>query len=295
MAVALGYEFLAEDAWMLGRWKEGLEWAEEDRRIGERIGSQDRVGWAEYARADLLHGRAELRDAAAAGRNAVALAEKLEEVRLALLAMSTLAKIETDLGSDGTARGLAERAIAQAETIGLYGLKVESRGALAYWHLARGEWDSAAALYGECVVLRAGTDSRMSGQLMLGPYHAEACLAQGKVDEAEKVLAESLEVARDSGSRHAVALGRRVEGQILAARAARTEARVAFDDAVETLEEIGSRLELGRALDHRGRFHLAEGDHERGRADLDRAQEIFAAAGAVRDRDRAREALRKSD
>jgi hypothetical protein len=65
-----------------------------------------------------------------------------------------------------------------------------------------------------------------------------------------------------------------------------------FDEAIKVLEEMERRLELGRALDRRGRFHLAGGDRERALSDLKRAREIFAAAGARRDQARADEVLR---
>ncbi len=291
MPMALGYEFLAEDALATGSWKEGLEWAQQDRRIGERIGSLDRVAWAENIRSSILYNRGELEAAAAGGRAAMALAERVGEMRLAALVGMSLGLIETDRGEEDIARSTIERGLEVAQKIGHSILQAQVRGAFGYWHLAREEWESALAQYEKCWSLRAETESRVWHLVYLA-YHAETCLRLGRIDEAETVLAESMEIARSAGSRHSVAVGRRVEGQLLMARGSQGEAGAAFDEAVETLDELGSRLELGRALFYRGKFRAGGGDGDMGRADLERAREIFATAGAVRDAKRTEDALR---
>jgi hypothetical protein len=65
------------------------------------------------------------------------------------------------------------------------------------------------------------------------------------------------------------------------------EALAAFDESIATLDQLGSHLELGRSLYHRGLLRRSMGQAEAGRDDLQRALELFEACGAVRDRERA--------
>ena len=105
------------------------------------------------------------------------------------------------------------------------------------------------------------------------------------------MIAAALELAREVGSRHYEGVARRVQGQILASLQRWEEAARAFDDAVAMLEANGSRLELGRALLHRGLMHRAHGGEGNARMDLTRARAIFEVAGARRDRERVDRAL----
>ena len=79
-----------------------------------------------------------------------------------------------------------------------------------------------------------------------------------------------------------------VDPQILAARGLHDDAAQAFAKAVVTLEGLGSRLELGRALYHQGTLQADVGDIERAEASITRALYVFTDSGAVVDADRAR-------
>lgn len=50
------------------------------------------------------------------------------------------------------------------------------------------------------------------------------------------------------------------------------------NEAIATLEEVGSGLELGLVLIHRGKLRLAADAHDCARADQERPREILAAA-----------------
>src|SRR2546426_776761 len=68
-AIATGHEFVAEDSIPMGRWKEALTSADLDREIGQRIGSQDRMAWAEFSRTWALHVGGDLEASSAAARD----------------------------------------------------------------------------------------------------------------------------------------------------------------------------------------------------------------------------------
>jgi tetratricopeptide (TPR) repeat protein len=152
----------------------------------------------------------------------------------------------------------------------------------AYFHTQRGEWAEAAALYEQCTALYAPTDSRVS-HLWLGPHPALARLGLGRVAEAAQWIADYLNLARTASAPHPVGCALRAQGQIFAAQQLRAEATLAFDEAIATLEGLGSRLELGRAFCQRGVFHQTLGQTQAARNDLRRALELFEACGAIRD------------
>ena len=60
-----------------------------------------------------------------------------------------------------------------------------------------------------------------------------------------------------------------------------------LDAAVSVLEQLGSRLELGRALYARGNMQGRQGNMTAARADVERAHAIFVEVGARRDVKRA--------
>jgi hypothetical protein len=282
LAVATGYEFLAEDCFALGQWQDTLDFAERDRQIGEKIGAQDRVAWSEFCRAFALYGLGELPAAVAAAQSGLAQAEQNGESRLRVLTATILAFVQADLGDEPAANEHAQLAVRQADELRQVLMQCWSRQALAHLYRQREDWTSALEIYTACTRLLTGTEMRAS-QLYMQAEHAEVCLGNGRLDEADRLAAEHLALARDAGSRHYQALARRVQGQIFAAQARSAEAADAFDEAVATLDELGSRLELARALHYRGQLRQAQGNRDAARADWTRALVVFEACGAQRD------------
>lgn len=288
--VAGGYEFLAEDVLGQGYWPEALEYAARDREIGEKVGALDRLAWADFCRAWAFFGLGNLPLALETGRAAVALAEQIGDERLAVLAGSFVAQFETDLGFDEEARATAERWLKRSDDLGQVFMQCMGRHGLAYYHLQRGEWAKAAALYDQCAAIYGPTDNRVSA-LVVGPHPALARLGLGQVDEAARWIADYLTLAREAEAPHCAGCARRIQGQIFAAQGLKEEAAAAFDEAVATLDKLGSRLELGRALYHRGLFRRTIGEAGVAHDDLQNALTIFEACGAKRDRERATRSL----
>ncbi len=290
LATAVGYEFLAEDALNQGYWSDGFDYAARDRAIGEKIGTLYRLAWADFCRAWALYGRGDLHLALEMTQAAAVLAEQIGEGRLAVWLGPLLAQIETDLGLDEAAHADAERGLKRSDELGQMLLRCWGRHGLAYYHTQRGEWAQAAALYDECAALYGPTDNLVA-PLQLGPHPALARLGLGRVDETAQLIADYLTLAREAEAPHYVGCARRVQGQIFAAQGLTAEATAAFDESVATLDKLGSRLELGRALYHRGRLQRTNGATEAARDDLQRALALFEACGAQRDRERAAQSL----
>jgi tetratricopeptide (TPR) repeat protein len=285
-AVALGYEFLAEDSFGLGNWQDALDFAARDREIGEKIGANNRLAWAEFSRAWTFLGRGDLQDGVTAAQIGLELAQGSGDNRLAVAVEGILSMLKTDLGEEKAARTYAEHAVVGADELSQVFLQSVSRDAFAYWHLQREEWESAIKVYHQCAALLASTDNRVSPMLIWSHY-AEACWGQGQFGEAARIIGEALALARDAQSRHYAAVATRVQGQILAAQELWDEAARAFDQAITTLEELGSRLELGRAFYHRGIMHQTGGDRASAHGDLTRALWLFDSAEARRDAEKA--------
>ncbi len=289
-AVAAGFEHLAENLGLLGRWDESLEFCAREYEVATRIGSEHNLTWVEYDRAVAIHGKGDLPTAAAAARAGLVLAEKSGEKRIAALLIARLAEVETDLGSDVPAQSHAEAGVATADAIGDRVTHAGTRYAAAYYHLQRGEWHLAAVHFDQIRELLAGCDNRFA-LIISGAGAAEAAWGAGRFDEAAKLAVEALELARRAGSRHYEALALRVQGQILASQDSAEAASQVFDQAIAILAEMGSRLELGRALYQRGLLRRRLGAANEAQVDLVRARAIFDESGARRDRERAESVL----
>jgi tetratricopeptide (TPR) repeat protein len=289
-AEAGGNEFVAEDCAPLGRWEEGLTAAARDHEIGSRIGSQGRVAWSLYARAQLLLGRGDLAESASAARRSIEVAERIEDRRVATLVRGDLAIAETDLGNLESADALAREALQSAEALQQLTLRGFATWAMAHLLLARRE-PKAAIEIGVPIIEELEQSENLFNWLLVPAPHGEALIAVGDLDRAAAVLDHAIAVCREAEANHFLAVMLRVKGQELTARGDRVGAERAFQESVQLHESLGTRLELARVLDRRGRARGAAGDVVAGRANLERACELFAACGAAPERDRAARAL----
>jgi tetratricopeptide (TPR) repeat protein/transcriptional regulator with XRE-family HTH domain len=289
-AVAVGYEFLAENATKQGHWDEALEYAARDREIGEKIGALDRIAWAEMCRTEVSLGRGELLLALETGQAALALAEEIGETRVAVLIGELLVRIQTDLGNDEAARANGELWVERADQLGQNFMQSMARHGLAYRHVLRGEWAEAADLYDQCVAFYNQTENRVIPEY-IGAYQALARFGLGRLDEAVQLITAHLALAREAEAPHPLGCALRVQGQIYAAQGLTAEARVSFDEAIAILDKLGSHLELGRAYYHRGLFQQKLGNAGAARDDLQRAIALFDTCGAIYDRQQAAQSL----
>ena len=289
-AQAAGYEFIAEDLTLIGRWREAIDYARRDRQVGERIGSPDRLAWSEFARGWSLLGLGELAQAREAALFSLDMAEQIGESRLAIWLGGLLGFIETALDHGDAAQAAAEGALKEADALGQVILQCWCRSGLAYLHIRRQEWDRALEHCRQGVALYTPTDNR-GARVMIGGVAPEAYLGAGRLEDAARAASEQLALARETGSLHAEGVALRMQGQILAAQARWDEAARAFDEAIAQLDELGSRLELGHALQQRAVLRRAIGQPELARADAEQARALFEACGAPRGAENARSFL----
>ena len=289
LAASQGYEFLAENTANLGRWDESLAFTSRSHEIAARIGAEHRVVWAHLSRVWALYGKGDLVEAVASARAGLALTEATGEQRARVFLLGLLACAEADMGEDDAAVTRARGAFELAGTQGIV-QQTFVRHRRAYVDMQREEWQQAADLVGQWRALLAETDNRVL-RLWGGHDAAEVVARQGRLQEALDLAGGAVALAREVGARHYEGAARRVQGQILASLERWDEAAEAFNDAVVLLDANGSRLELGRAVFHRGLMHQARGDADAARTDLTVARAIFETTGARRHQERAERAL----
>ncbi|MFN8498651.1 MAG: AAA family ATPase [Anaerolineae bacterium] len=278
--------YLGENARLTGDWPMALDYLAQQRSLAQKLGSERVLAWGLFGEAEIQHALGELGPARSKAREAHDRVRRIDDLRGATHFGYLHAMIETDLGLDERARTHVDETLAAANTMNHIYPYCLARWAAAYCHVQREEWGAAASILDEAVSQVAATDHRQGG-LQFGPTHAEAYLGLGRVDEAARMNDEHLALAREAGSRHFEALSLRVQGQIRAAQGLFDEAEASFAAAIAILEPSGARLELGRALYHRARLRHGLGRDDDARADAARARDLFAACGAPRDLRRA--------
>lgn len=278
-AIALGYEFLAENAFGRGDWDAAIRYALLNREIGIKIGSQARVGWADFAQAVGLHGKGELEQARAAAAEGLEIAQQLGENRLATWLEPQLARIMMDLGDAEGARSYAESGNARSNELGQIVLRTWALHALGYMHLALGELEEAADCYEQCLAIVQDSENRAAPNFF-GAFAAETFFKLGILDRAMATAQWALELAESAQTPQFIALALRIKAQILAAQGNEDAAHRAYTQAIATLEQLGSRLDAARAYHLRGQLWKKQGDAARAQEDGERARELFLACGA---------------
>lgn len=193
---ASGYEFLGEDAIHQGNFREGLEYAEREREIVEKLHSRERRVWTHFITGMCLFHLGDLPPAEREYVEGTALAESIGECRCLSLMKGNFAILLADkvgrLSEDNEERRrLFDEALKVAhenfdlgESMGLLYSRFEAHRCLASVRFRRGELDEAERLCAVAHEFVSETESRVS-QLWLGPLYIDVLLAVGTRMEAE--------------------------------------------------------------------------------------------------------------
>jgi len=247
LAVAVGYEFLAENASSRGHAAKALEYAARDREIGVKIGSLDRQAWSCLPTAIAYRILGETEAAGAAIRSCIELCQRIGERRLEfMLRAIVLSRLQADGGDHEAARATAESTLAYGKESGLTSLSTEAYVALAHLAFRRGEWEAVLEHARECEAALVGADSRLT-RSFLSPLESAALLGLGRTDEAWARAERGLAEAQASGNEINQGVLESLRGQILAAQGHRAEALAACDRGNAILERLGARPELEHA------------------------------------------------
>jgi len=159
--------------------------------------------------------------------------------------------------------------------------------------MQRDDVTGALDWYQRYVHLVRETENGIARVLILG-YAAEAFLRAGRLDDAGRLAQQATEIAEFARTPHHLAVAKRVHGQLCVVQEQFDDALQFFDHAIALFRQIGSRLELNRAVLSRASLQLTRGDmaqQAEARADATRARDAFAEMGAVHDRERAEQLL----
>ena len=273
-AVALGYEFQAENAFAVGQWRTALACAARDREIGEKIGSLARVAWADLSCAFAYQGLGELAAAIDAVERCVTLAEHIGDRRLTIFARCRRATIHLDLGHDEAAQADLEFALTSADEVRQQ--QVYSWAYTAAFHacLQREDWERALQVIERFTELTGNTPV---------DWCVLAYFWLGRRDEVAKLVAANpLQINPAAPLRFQGDAWRSI-GRAEALIGSPKKAAAAYDQAIEIYDQLGSRLDLGRLLIYRGLLRQSQGNVAAARTDWLRARSIFEMCGAVRD------------
>jgi len=181
-AQASGIEFLGENCIHTGNYKDGLEYAEREIQIANKLHSRERRAWTHYytAQCRLFLGEPELAEQELL--DGISLAEAIGENRVLSLFRSSLGVVQAIQGRNDEALQTAEESLARSSPSLLYS-HFEALRCFAEVRFRRGEIEEAEQLCRQAEELVAPTESRVS-QLWLGPLYIGILLAAQKHDEA---------------------------------------------------------------------------------------------------------------
>ena len=199
----------------MGNWREAFEYADAMHEVADQVGWLLEIAWANLFRSWALYGQGDLDGALATAYTTLTQANEIRESRLIVDVLSFLTLFEAESGNEQAARMHAESAIRRADALQEVSLRSHSRRQLAHVYLLGEEWAEAKALFDECAEILSGAESAFE-MIQMGADHAETCLALGRLDEAERIIVDSVRIARRAHADHYEAVVQRVMGQIFA-------------------------------------------------------------------------------
>jgi tetratricopeptide (TPR) repeat protein len=185
-AQASGIEFLGENCIHTGDYEAGLEYAEREIEIANKLHSRERRAWTHYyaAQCRLFLGETELAEQELL--DGITLAEAIGENRVLSLFRPSLGVVQATQGRYAEALQTVEENFQRSSPSLLYS-HFEALRCFAEVRFRRGEIEEAEQLCRQAEELVAPTESRVS-RLWLGPLYIEILLAAQKRDEAAKKL-----------------------------------------------------------------------------------------------------------
>ncbi|HEV8428186.1 MAG TPA: protein kinase [Pyrinomonadaceae bacterium] len=185
-AQAVGNEFLGEDCVHTGNFRGGLEYAEREIEIANKLRSRERRVWTHFYSAQCHLFLDEIERAEQEFLDGITLAESIGENRVLSLLRPSYAIVQAIQGRYDEALQTAEANLRRSSPSLLYS-HFEALRCFAEVRRRRSEIEEAEQLCRQAEELVSPTDSRVS-RLWLGPLYIEVLLAAHKRDEAVNKL-----------------------------------------------------------------------------------------------------------
>ncbi len=185
---AIGYEYLGENCTHKGDYELGLEYAEREREIAEKLHSRERRTWVHYYSGQCRLFLNQIDRAEEEYLAGIAVADSIGENRASSLLRINLAVVHAMQGRYDEALRNATANLQLAPTNLIYS-HFEALRCLAQIRFLRNEFEEAEHVCQQAEEFIAPTDSRVI-RLWLGPLHIEVLLALNKRDEASAKLVD---------------------------------------------------------------------------------------------------------
>jgi class 3 adenylate cyclase/tetratricopeptide (TPR) repeat protein len=277
-SVALGCEFLAENNFMVGRFREAVEFATRDREIGIETGALDRVAWGGFGLSQALYGMGRLHDAWAAASEAYEVCTRIGEERLLSWMDSALSLIASDIGDDTVARDYAVTGLERTRKLGQPVLLAWALNAAGYRLMRKGRFDEALPHFNKCHELLDGTELKVSRTFFVANM-AEALAGAGHTDRARELIQEEHRAARETDGEYSLIQIRRVEARMTAQGGDLSSAIAAMREVIAEEEERGLLLACGRDMLALADMLDESGDAEQARSLRSRGEALLAECG----------------
>ena len=279
-AVALGYEFLSENATITGRWQEAIEYADRNRTIGEKIGSFERMAWADMSTTFAYHNLGNLIQALRTADHGILLSDRVGDGRLELIMHTERAKLAADLDDDD----MLNSDLAAVEELSKNSSHFQTYEwlyrALCYIYENRRQWEKLMEAVDQYEELTNRSHPEYSISAKIGLRNLAALAELPEKFFLQPDLTENL-VER---AYHWRLLGRY---RVLINEFEAAEG--AYTRSIEGFEQAGARLEAGRSIIWRAELYTRNGQEAKAQADFKAAKDIFEACGAKLDLKRIRE------
>ncbi len=154
-----------------------------------------------------------------------------------------------------------------------------AKAARGYGLVKAGEGAAGTALLAESVEWFNRSQMRFT-RCGFAIWLGDAYLRQGKLGEARATLEELLATSRDAGYRHLEGIAHRLLGESLASQDPAAAAQH-LEAALQTLQEVGARNEVGKTLVAQARLERAAGHVAEARKLLEQALALFESLGTL--------------
>jgi DNA-binding CsgD family transcriptional regulator len=219
------------------------------------------------------------------------ISEELDVPRLRVLVETGLARVEAMLGKAEEARARAEPV--DASVVGGAGFQIDLDATLGMLELSAGNHAAADEHLRKALERFELAHLAEPGLFRMHADAAEAAVALGDLERAERIREFLEDHGRRTGRRWSLATGARVRALIAAAHGELEEALAAVEEALRRHAELPMPLEHGRTLLVKGVIERRLRRRRASKASFEQALEIFAARGARLWEERAREELER--
>ncbi len=196
--------------------------------------------------------------------------------------------IDATCGRIEEAREAAGTGLAIADRLGDRSAATHHRGVLGFIELSLGDPDSASSWLEPAVEHLLGPVPRELGAFLAPPLYVEALVAQGRLDEAERILEQIERSGERTGTPSVMAAAARCRGLLLGNRGDLEGARACLHTAIDAYTAAGRPFERARTCLIEGVVERRMKQKRLARAPLDRALALFQELGAPLWADRAR-------